>query len=540
MEYGDTVVQHRSYGNKLCEACGCSVVGLLIFAASGPLVWYNEGRAVYTARAIAAGARSAVEAPCAPIDPSFEGRLVHMTCKLEGLQTFRPLGGALVVNDSAFLETDAEMFQWVEHSTTSSKKDSVGGGTTTTTRYTYTRDWSSHPIDSSGFKKPLGASGERRANPAASSWPVKSGVERATALRAGAHALGAKLSAQIRGAAAVQMAPRDGGGVPPARQPPPKLDATTTTVPGDGWAYTTDAHSPQVGGMRVRFKRSTATTVSVLAAQKADGFGVWEGDPAAPSSGPSSLWPSGAGGGNTVAHGYGLLSLEEGEASAHEMLAGLSSANAALTWALRACGLAASWAGLMMVGRPLTVMPDAIPCVGPAIGEMASCALGCAALGVAIVYTCLVGAVAWLRFRPLLAAALFAVAAAAACALGGARMRCGPTSSSPANRPWSVRPGWPQSAAPPFGGGGWDEGGGGAGGYYPSACGPTAPCGAQHPLPTAPPPPPGYLASERDALLQRSGVPLPPHAGQCYGYGQPAPAMPAGAVPASAWPAGAV
>lgn len=664
-------VSHRSYGNKLCEACGCAVVGLLVFAASGPLIWYNEGRAVYTAKAIAAGARSVVEAPCAPIDPAFEGRLVHMSCAIEGLESFTLLHGALTVNATAFLQTEAQMYQWVERSATSSRKDALGGGTTTTTTYTYARDWAAHAIDSSAFKRPVGAAGVRHANPPASAWPERTAVQRAARLRAGAHALSAKLAERIHSSAPVAMAPRGvaDGGMLPARQPPAKLEPSNTVVGADGWLYSADPRAPVVGAVRVRYRRSAATRVSVLAAQRGEGFGAWEGDASTPSNGPGAFWPqrefhgddgtrgaaplvrggaparsaaaaarrrlaaeapgaalgaADAGeagneaeawprlGGRAVPKGYGLLELAEGELSARQMLAAMTDANGQLTWALRACGLVASWAGasracaealdararrwpsaprgarapaaftplrprarrtrrarahagLMMIGRPLAVMPDAVPCVGPAIGELAGCALGCAALCVAIMYTCLVGALAWLRFRPLLAAALLSVAAGAACALGGARQRCGPArgggggggragpSASAAPRPRAGRlpsrlgrplGGWaagagaaPGMPSPPQGSqGSWACAGSSAPpppqyGLYPAAMAAAPPtalpmpagppqyagaataagCQPQHPPPSAPPPPPGYYEAdpERAALLRRAAGPSP-------------------------------
>jgi hypothetical protein len=48
------------------------------------------------------------------------------------------------------------MYAWKEQSESNEQKDTVGGGSTTTTTYTYTKEWTSSPADSSSFEYPDG------------------------------------------------------------------------------------------------------------------------------------------------------------------------------------------------------------------------------------------------------------------------------------------------------------------------------------------------------------------------------------------------
>src|SRR5687767_13646847 len=74
-----SVTTSQSWFSRLFGSIKSVLVGLIFFVLAFPLLWWNEGRAVRTARSLSEGAGSIVSAPADSIDASKEGKLVHMT-----------------------------------------------------------------------------------------------------------------------------------------------------------------------------------------------------------------------------------------------------------------------------------------------------------------------------------------------------------------------------------------------------------------------------------------------------------------------------
>jgi hypothetical protein len=141
-----------SWGSRLGSSMKGVLAGLALFVIGFPVLFWNEGNSVKTAKALDEG-----EGACIPVesiekvDPEMEGQLVHMT----GVATTQD-----VLTDDQFgvsataiaLKRTTEMFQWVEHSETKETKK-LGGKVERTTTYTYSKEWLETAIDSSGFKE---------------------------------------------------------------------------------------------------------------------------------------------------------------------------------------------------------------------------------------------------------------------------------------------------------------------------------------------------------------------------------------------------
>ncbi|MBQ3748305.1 MAG: hypothetical protein II863_12955, partial [Kiritimatiellae bacterium] len=141
-----------SWGSRLGSSVKGVLAGIVLFLLGFPVLFWNEGNSVKTAKALDEG-----EGACVPVesiekvDPEMEGQLVHMT----GLATTQD-----VLSDDQFgvsttaiaLKRTTEMLQWVEHSKTEEKKN-LGGSVIKTTTYTYTQEWLESAVDSSGFKE---------------------------------------------------------------------------------------------------------------------------------------------------------------------------------------------------------------------------------------------------------------------------------------------------------------------------------------------------------------------------------------------------
>ena len=144
----------EGWGSRLGSSIKGVLVGGLMFLAGFPVLFWNEGNAVKTARAIDEGEGACVSLESnAAIDQEMNGKLVHMSGKADTKD---------VLTDDTFgisataihLQRNVEMYQWIEESKTTEKKK-VGGSVERTTTYTYKKDWMPNAIDSSGTTWPL-------------------------------------------------------------------------------------------------------------------------------------------------------------------------------------------------------------------------------------------------------------------------------------------------------------------------------------------------------------------------------------------------
>lgn len=467
-EGGDfSEVTTENFMGRMGNSC-CGVgVGIILFLLAGPLIWWNEGRAVFTRDAINAGMANVVEADCSRLDPANEGKLIHFACELEGLSSFSALGGVVSVNESIFLATEVSMYQWTETSRKQTSNTAAGGKKTSArgargrgraggragvagaahsreeraiacapaltralharalscganpnpnpltltltsprlaarapraaaTTYSYSRAWTGSPINSNAFKRPT----SNRTNPPDSAWPLHTNTQWAAELRAGVYSLPTdKVKSALSSSEPLELSgsfARGGNVSFSAVQPPAAITPATVALFDSHTLSTADPAKPTpVGAMHISFERSTATAASALAAQQGDGIAEW------------------GSGTKKVKDGYELFRLVEGEQSAQDMFEEMHASNNAMTWVLRLVCLLCAWGGLYLVVAPLATMPDFIPFCGEFIGDMIGMVLGCAMGCIALVYCCTIGAIAWIRFRPLLGVGLLLVAAAA-------------------------------------------------------------------------------------------------------------------------------
>ena len=138
-------VQTQGYGSRLVESIKGVLFGVVLFAISFPLLWWNEGRAVQTARSLEEGATSVVSVT--GLVPSNEGKLVHFSGQATTAETLadHELG---VTALALRMQRNVEMYQWYEKS---ESHENTGGSKTTV--YTYDKKWSPSLIRSTDFKE---------------------------------------------------------------------------------------------------------------------------------------------------------------------------------------------------------------------------------------------------------------------------------------------------------------------------------------------------------------------------------------------------
>lgn len=150
-----TEVTTTSWWSRIKSAFAGILVGLLLIPASSILMFWNEGRAVQTARSLAEGAGLVTAAPADRVDPALEGRLIHLSAPLRVSAPLADAEFGVTAPGALRLVRTAEMYQWREE-TRSETRDRLGGGQETVTTYSYSLAWSAQPIDSSRFRQPQG------------------------------------------------------------------------------------------------------------------------------------------------------------------------------------------------------------------------------------------------------------------------------------------------------------------------------------------------------------------------------------------------
>ena len=364
----------ESWGSRLGNSIKGVVVGLGLFVLGFPVLFWNEGNSVKTAKALDEGEGACVSVESsAKVDPEMDGRLVHMTGKADtkDVLTDEEFG----VSETAIaLIRKVEMYQWKENCRTEEKKN-AGGSVTTTKTYTYSKVWSGQAIDSSEFKE----SGHD--NPGALEFPSR--TQRAANVSFGAFRLSAGQVSRI-GAAKEYAYPADFT----CRVARVQLKGTTIYVPNRETRLNEKnerdvASQPRIGDMRVVFSVVYPHEISVVSKQHGDTFVPY-----------------------VAKTGKRVDLLKDGVADAAEMFADARDANTLFTWGLRLGGFLMMFTGLSMLLKPLSVLADVLPFLGNVVEMGIAVVAGLVSLICALVTI----GVAWLFYRPVLGVALLAVA----------------------------------------------------------------------------------------------------------------------------------
>jgi hypothetical protein len=363
-----TEVTSQSWFSRLGSAFTGIVVGLVFFAAAFPLLFWNEGRAVRTAKSLAEGAGSVVSVAAAPIDPANEGRLVHMSGEAVTGETLADPAFGIEARAIA-LSRSVEMYQWQEKQQ-KTERNKLGGGTETVTTYSYEKVWDESPIASSGFKE------AGHDNPG--DLPYASERWVADRVTLGAFTLSAGQIAQIGGAAKLPVRDAHLDALPE--------DVRERASVRDGELYLGDTATPAIGDVKVRFEVIDPHAISIVGVQHGETFAPYQ-----------------------AAAGDAILMVSDGTETAAGMFKAADDANTMATWILRAAGFALMFFGLLMIFKPISVFGSVIPFVGSLLGA----GLGAVAFMLSVCLASLTIAVAWIFYRPLLGIALVAIAGAA-------------------------------------------------------------------------------------------------------------------------------
>lgn len=363
-----TEISTQSWGGRLIENIKGVAVGALLFLIAFPVLFWNEGRAVKTARALAEGRNSVVLVDGAHVLPANEGKLVHLTGEATTAETVA-CDLTHLSRNAVKLERRVEMFQWTEEEHSRSEKE-LGGGEKTVTTYDYRKSWSSTAHDSSRFKKTEG-----HINPAMT---CESGTIKARKVKVGEFSLNPTLIGAINALDRVAVAPADLAKAPPEIRSKAKILSDGVLFVG------ADANKPQVGDYRISYTMAPSNMpVSIIARQVEHSLEEYR-----------------------AKSGYSVQLLQMGTVSADSMFKQAEDQNKMLTWILRLVAFLLMALGLGLIFNPLATFANVIPIVGSFLRG----GIGVFAVMVALPLSLLTIALAWLFYRPVLALALVALA----------------------------------------------------------------------------------------------------------------------------------
>lgn len=353
-----TEVTRTPWTSRIGKSAKGMIAGLMMLVAGIALLFWNEGRAVKTHKALLESQGEVVSIDAQHItEPSMEGKLVHISGTADSDQPLTdPMLGVSVA--ALKLQRYVETYQWQETSTSEERK-TMGGDTETVTTYHYSKVWSSQKIDSQNFKKPDGHN-----NPA--EWPYNNETWTAPDIRIGNYALSNAHKSLIDN---FQQLP-----IPEAIELPAGLKKISNTLYGGS-----TPKKPEVGDQRISFNFIPAQVYSAI------------GDT-----------NKGALREHVASNGHKVALVQAGEHTADAMFEQAKSDNAQLTWILRLVGSALLVFAFMLVLKPLSVLADVVPLIGTIV-EVGTGFVGfLLGVSLALITIC----IAWIFYRPLVGVAL--------------------------------------------------------------------------------------------------------------------------------------
>lgn len=357
-----------SYGSRVKSSFGGIGTGFILLIAATVMLWWNEGRAVKTAKMLEEAEGVAVHMPDVNVyDAEYEGKLIHANGTVITLDSLIDTDFKVGVT-GMFMTRDVEYYQWVE-SESSKTEDKLGGSQEVTTTYTYAKQWTSKPVNSSEFKDPE----YKNANNAG----VRCQVENK------------QLSAQNATIGAYKLPEQMISAFPRSSNLPLKLTLQSDSlrkVNNNVIYFGKNPDAPEVGDVRVEYHYVPAkNVVSLIAKVQGDTFTRY-----------------------TAKNGKSFSSIVAGERTMEEMFESEKAGNTMLTWVLRILGFILISAGLKMVFDILSTLLKVVPF----LSSIMSWGVGLICNIIAFAWTLIVVAIAWLFYRPILSICLLAIVGA--------------------------------------------------------------------------------------------------------------------------------
>lgn len=377
-----SVTTRTSWFSRIRQSLGGILFGFIFFGLSFWLLWYNEGRAVRTAKGLKEGAEQVVSVTSDNIDPANNNMLIHFSGTAIPSDTLQD--DLLNIRTYGLkLKRNVEVYQWREKSE-SETKEKIGGAEETVTTYSYDKVWSGSLISSSNFQE------AGHDNPTVKL--VEDYYTAPAAINIGAFTLSPALVGKIGGFNTFQMPKLNDSLIK-------RLKSNLQPVNDNPFAFTASpkhqivnnqlflgqgsASYPEIGDIRISYSYVPSGPFSVIARQT-------DGQLAA----------------HTTSHKTQILMLQTGVVTADHMFEQALRQNKFVTWLLRAGGFFLMFLGLSMILRPLVVLASVLPFLGRILNFGTSVFAGV----LAAIFSFVTIGLAWVFYRPILGISLLVIA----------------------------------------------------------------------------------------------------------------------------------
>lgn len=376
------VTSKTSYGQRLKSSFGGIGMGFILLILGTCLLWWNEGRAVKTSKMLKSAESVAVHvADVSTVDAANDGKLIHATAVA---QTSEALTDASygVSTVALQLERKVEFYQWTEHSS-SQTKDKVGGSQETVTTYTYSKEWTTGPVNSADFKDPdYQASNSVFITPSSESWQAQN-------VSFGAYRLPSNMVSSLSCNTPVEIAP-DEAVISSLNDDINKYKQDTVKVEyvhvnGNVIYIGRNSDAPEIGDVRITYTKTDCGEVSVLAQVAGDTFTNY-----------------------TVPNGKTLSAIVPGTRSMDEMFQSEHQTNKIWLWVFRIVGILLVIGGLKGIFNILVTLLKVLPF----LAKIGNLGVGLVCNVVGFIWSLIVILIAWIAYRPIVAIVLLAVVVA--------------------------------------------------------------------------------------------------------------------------------
>ena len=391
-----TETRTTGYGSRLSNSCMGIPMGIILFLVATALLWWNEGRAVRRAQDIKLVAKTAQSiGDISNANASLDGQLIHTTgtASTEDILSDDLFG---IKTNALAIVRSAEYYQWKENEKHETK-DKLGGKQEEIITYTYERDWTADPINSSRFKDP----DYQNVNNVI--WEIEDMRVVASNVSFGTYILPELFISDIVSKQSDNVSPLMISADNPALK---QLNENVMKALGDNvrpeaaqvkdsLAYVHvfgnqvyigfNPSNPSIGDIRLTFEQlSPSCNISLIAV---------------PTNGTFTTFQA--------KHDANEYELRVGTWTLDQMIKQANDENATLTWILRILGVIIVIAALKMIFGILVTILKLVPFLASIMNLGVS--LVCGVLG--FVWSLIVIAIAWIFYRPLLGIALLVIAA---------------------------------------------------------------------------------------------------------------------------------
>lgn len=359
MSYTETTT--TSWFTRLKNGVIAIFIGILLVIGSVILLFWNEGRAITTYRALVEGAGLVISVSSAAPDVANDSKLVHISGTVAPQGTVADEDFSIAAEGAVGLTRTVEMYQWVQEEETKTEKN-LGGSETTTTTYTYKKEWKDGRVASEDFKKPDGHDNPEMA--------ISGSQIVVPEAKVGGFTLTGEQVAPLGKESAVRLSDDNVAAFADY------LGADYNVEAKNGGIYVgNNPASPQVGDLRITYSRADLKDASFVGMQQGERIGNY-----------------------TTTNGREIFLSAAGTVTAADMFKDAQSENTIITWLVRAGGILLMFIGFSMAFSLLSVIGDVIPFVGSIIG------FGTTFLAfiMAVVIGPIIIAIGWFAYRPLL------------------------------------------------------------------------------------------------------------------------------------------